>query len=76
MTDLWSQRNSKKGNVAVNMYLSVDKQKTAKMIYDKSDELNIKAVDNSLQRNGDSFDFVSGTGRQRGRCGKISLCHK
>ena len=44
----------KKGNVAVNMYLSVDKQKTAKMIYDKSDELNIKAVDNSLQRNGDS----------------------
>ena len=50
----------KKGNVAVNMYLSVDKQKTAKMIYDKSDELNIKAVDNSLQRNGDSFDFVPG----------------
>lgn len=42
------------------MYLSVDKQKTAKMIYDKSDELNIKAVDNSLQRNGDSFDFVPG----------------
>lgn len=30
------------------------------MIYDKSDELNIKAVDNSLQRNGDSFDFVPG----------------
>ena len=50
----------KKGNVAVNMYLSVDKQKTANMIYDKSDELNIKAVDNSLQRNGDSFDFVPG----------------
>ena len=50
----------KKGNVAVNMYLSVDKQKTANMIYDKSDELNIKAVNNSLQRNGDSFDFVPG----------------
>lgn len=50
----------KKGNVAVNMYLSVDKQKTANMIYGKSDELNIKAVNNSLQRNGDSFDFVPG----------------
>ena len=50
----------KKGNVAVNMYLSVDKQKTANMIYDKSDALNIKAVNNSLQRNGDSFDFVPG----------------
>lgn len=50
----------KKGNVAVNMYLSVDKQKTANMIYDKSDDLNIKAVNNSLQRNGDSFDFVPG----------------
>ena len=35
-------------------------KKTANMIYDKSDELNIKAVDNSLQRNGDSFDFVPG----------------
>ena len=50
----------KKGNVAVKMYLSVDKQKTANMIYDKSDALNIKAVNNSLQRNGDSFDFVPG----------------
>ena len=42
------------------------------MIYDKSDELNIKAVDNSLQRNGDSFDLFR-TGRQRGRCGEKSV---
>ncbi len=42
------------------MYLSVDKQKTANMIYDKSDELNIKAVNNSLQRNGEQLRFCPG----------------
>ena len=54
------EQELKSGNVAVNMYLSVDKQKTAQMIYDKKDELNIEAVDNTLKRNGSSFEFVPG----------------
>ena len=54
------EQELKNGNVAVNMYLSVDKQKTAQMIYDKKDDINIKAVDNTLKRNGSNFEFVAG----------------
>ena len=54
------EQELKSGNVTVNMYLSVDKQQTAKLIYDKRDNINIKSVDNSLKRNGSSFEFVPG----------------
>lgn len=54
------EQELKSGNITVNMYLSVNKQKTAQLIYDKKDVLNIEAVDNTLKRNGSSFEFLPG----------------
>ena len=44
----------------IDMGLSIDKQKTAQMIYKKTDKLDIKAVDNSLKRENGQFVYVEG----------------
>lgn len=48
------------GKLTVNMHLSVDKQKTAQLIYDNKDKLDVAAVDNSLKKSGSTFEFVEG----------------
>lgn len=54
ITDLKSE------NIVINMRLSVDKQTTAQMIYDNSSKINTPAVDNSLERTSNGFEFIEG----------------
>ena len=51
----------KKENKVVSMHLSVDKQKTASLIYDNQDSLNVEAVDSTLKRENGEFVYVEGT---------------
>lgn len=50
----------KKENKVLDMGLSVDKQATAQLIYDHSDELNVEAVDNSFRIENGNFVFIPG----------------
>lgn len=54
ITDLKSE------NITINMHLSVDKQATAKMLSDNSGKISIAAVDSSLERTSDGFNFIEG----------------
>lgn len=46
--------------LVLDMHLSVDKLATAQKLYDDSDRLNVKAVDNGLVRENGAFRFVEG----------------
>ncbi len=48
------------GSYAVELPLTVDKQQTAMLIYEASDELDIEAEDNTLIRENGSFIYVEG----------------
>jgi vancomycin resistance protein YoaR len=50
----------KKNNIVLDMYMEVDKQTTAQLIYAQTGTLNIEAVDNGLTRDNGSFVFVEG----------------
>lgn len=50
----------KTNNIVVSMHLQVDKDATARLIYDKSSDLNIEAVDNGLTRQNGAFVFIPG----------------
>ncbi len=47
-------------NIVIDMNLQIDKQATAMLIYNESDELNVEAVDNGLTRENGEFVFVAG----------------
>lgn len=47
-------------NAVIDMGLSIDKQVTANLIYNRTDELNIPAIDWNLQKKGDKFTFTEG----------------
>ncbi len=47
-------------NAFIDLTVSIDKQATGNLIYDKLDELNITAVDCGLKKEGDQFIFVPG----------------
>ncbi len=49
------------GNYSVNMHLSVDKQVTAKYIYDNKSTLEIAATDSTVERTENGFTYVPGT---------------
>lgn len=49
------------GEVSVNMHLSVDKEKTAQLLYDNKDKLDVEAVDSGLEKTGDGFNYIEGT---------------
>ena len=51
----------KSGKHSVNMHLSVDKQITAKYIYDNKATLEIAATDSTLERTESGFNYVPGT---------------
>lgn len=50
----------KKNNIVLDMFMEIDKQATAQMIYSKVDSLNIEAVDNGLVREEGEFKFIEG----------------
>lgn len=51
----------KSDNISINMHLSVDKQETAQMLSENAGKISIAAVDNSLERTANGFEFVAGT---------------
>jgi vancomycin resistance protein YoaR len=53
-------KNLESEYMSVNMGVTIDKQATAMMIYNKQDVLNIEAEDNSLKRENGEFVFVPG----------------
>jgi vancomycin resistance protein YoaR len=50
----------KKNKIVLNMYMEIDKQETAQLIYAQTGTLNIEAVDNGLVREDGAFVFVEG----------------
>ncbi len=46
--------------IVIDMGLSIDKQATAQQIYNNTDSINIKAIDNGLKRENGSFVYVPG----------------
>ncbi len=46
--------------LVVDMGLSIDKQATAQQIYNNTDSINIKAIDNGLKRENGTFVYVPG----------------
>lgn len=52
--------NLKTQNLVLDMHLSVDKQATARKLYESADDLAVGAVDNSLTRENGQFQFVPG----------------
>lgn len=54
------QKALDEGSYTVELALTVDKQQTAMLIYEASEELNIEAEDNTLIRENGSFTYVEG----------------
>jgi len=54
-------KDLEKEKVVVEMGLTIDKQLVGNLIYDKLDELNIEAVDNTVIRKNGKFEYVAGS---------------
>ena len=54
------QKELDAGRVVIDMHLTLDQQKTARLIYDHRSELEVEAEDNRLERHNGEFSFVEG----------------